>query len=98
MSTDPIKLTKDPMMLARIIDEHCEREQNRLSYRRATWLVALYYMMGARQFDVFDPVSGTVRYSYLDDEEKMEFQSSELLSAVDKISGRLSSLDYRPLV
>lgn len=98
MATDPIKLTKDPMMLARIIDEHCEREQNRLAYRRATWLVALYYMMGARQFDVFDPVSGTVRYSYLDEEEKMEFQSSELMSAVDKISGRLSSMDFRPLV
>jgi hypothetical protein len=86
------------MMLARIIDEHCEREQSRLAYRRATWLVALYYMMGARQFDVFDPVSGTVRYSYLDEEERMEFQSSELMSAVDKISGRLSSMDFRPLV
>lgn len=98
MATDPIKLTKDHLSLARIIDEHCEREQNRLSYRRASWLVALYYMMGARQFDVFDPNSGTVRYSYLDEEDRLEFQSSELLSAVDKISGRLSSLDYRPLV
>lgn len=98
MATDPIKLTKDPMGLARIIDEHCEREQNRLSYRRASWLVALYYLMGARQFDVFDPVSGTVRYSYLDEDERLDFQSSELLSAVDKISGRLSSLDFRPLV
>jgi hypothetical protein len=98
MATDPIKLTKDPLSLARIIDEHCEREQNRLSYRRASWLVALYYMMGARQFDVFDPTSGTVRYSYLDEEDRLEFQSSELLSAVDKISGRLSSLDFRPLV
>lgn len=98
MANDPIKLTKDPMALARIIDEHCEREMNRLAYRRATWLVALYYMMGARQFDVFDPESGTVRYSYLDEEDRLEFQSSELLSAVDKISGRLSSLDFRPLV
>jgi hypothetical protein len=98
MSTDPIKLTKDPLKLARIIDQHCERETSRLAYRRATWLVALHYMMGARQFDVFDPESGNVRYSYLDKEDRLEFQSSELLSAVDKISGRLSSLDYRPLV
>lgn len=98
MATDPIKLTRDPMALARIIDEHCEREMSRLSYRRATWLVALYYLMGARQFDVFDPESGTVRYSYLNDEDRLDFQSSELLSAVDKISGRLSSLDFRPLV
>ena len=42
MATDPIKLTKDPMALARIIDAHVERETNRLSYRRATWLVALW--------------------------------------------------------
>jgi hypothetical protein len=98
MATDPIKLTKDPLSLARLIDQHVDREMYRLSYRRATWLVALYYMMGARQFDVFDPTSGTVRYSYLDENDKMEFQSSELLSAVDKISGRMSSLDYRPLV
>jgi hypothetical protein len=98
MATDPIKLTKDPMGLARIIDEHCEREQSRLAYRRASWLVALYYLMGARQFDVFDPVSGSVRYSYLDEDDRLDFQSSELLSAVDKISGRLSSLDFRPLV
>lgn len=98
MATDPIKLTKDPMALARIIDDHCERETSRLAYRRATWLVALYYLMGARQFDVFDPESGTVRYSYLDEHDRLEFQSSELLSAVDKISGRLSSLDFRPLV
>lgn len=98
MATDPIKLTKDPLALARIIDEHCEREQTRLAYRRATWLVALYYLMGARQFDVFDPETGVVRYSYLDEEDRLDFQSSELLSAVDKISGRLSSLDFRPLV
>jgi len=98
MATDPIKLTKDPIALARIIDQHVDREMNRLSYRRATWLVALYYLMGARQFDVFDPESGTVRYSYLDESERLEFQSSELLSAVDKISGRLSSLDFRPHV
>jgi hypothetical protein len=98
MANDPIKLTKDPMALARIIDEHCERETNRLAYRRATWLVALYYLMGARQFDVFDPESGTVRYSYLDEQDRLDFQSSELLSAVDKISGRLSGLDFRPLV
>lgn len=98
MANDPIKLTKDPLALARIIDNHCERETNRLAYRRATWLVALYYLMGARQFDVFDPESGTVRYSYLDEQDRLDFQSSELLSAVDKISGRLSSLDFRPLV
>ena len=98
MASDPIKLTKDPLALARIIDQHVDREMNRLSYRRATWLVALYYLMGARQFDVFDPESGSVRYSYLDEHDRLDFQSSELLSAVDKISGRLSSLDYRPLV
>ena len=67
MATDPIKLTKDPLALARIIDQHVDREMNRLSYRRATWLVALYYLMGARQFDVFDPESGAVRQGGDDD-------------------------------
>lgn len=98
MATDPIKLTKDPMALARIIDEHVEREWSSMSYRRATWMVALYYLMGARQFDVFDPDSGAVRYSFIGEDERLDFQSSELLAAVDKISGRLSSLDYRPMV
>lgn len=98
MATDSLKLTKDPIALARIIDQHAEREMSRLAYRRASWLVALYYMQGARHFDVFDPESGNVRYSYMDEQDKLEFQSSELLSAVDKISGRLASLDFRPLV
>ena len=58
MPTDQIKLTKNKKALARIIDQHAEREESRLSYRRTTWLLAWYYLNGARRFDVFDPEHG----------------------------------------
>ena len=74
------------------------REESRLSYRRATWLVATHYLMGVRQFDQYDPDSGHVRWSWTTQTGEMEFQSTELLSHIDRIQGRLMSSDFRPLV
>ena len=93
-----MELTRNPKALAQILKHHTEAEESKLSWRRVSWLLALYYMAGARVFDVIDIRSGEVRYSYTDDEEKLEFQSPELLSAVDKVSGQLASANLSPWV
>ena len=98
MPIDTIRLPKEKTALARIIDQHAERETSRLTYRRTMWLLAYYYLNGARRFDVFDPLQGTIHPHYLDEEGKMEFQSQELLSAIDKVAARLASMDLMPKV
>ena len=98
MPIDTIQLPKDKTALARVIDQHAEREMNRLSYRRTMWLLAWYYLNGARRFDVFDPLHGSIHPQYLDEEGNMEFQSQELLAAIDKVSARLASMNLMPKV
>ena len=98
MALDTLKLPKNKTDLARVIDEHADREESRLSYRRVMWLLAWHYLCGARRFDVFDPHTGALSPHYLDEEGNMEFQSQEMLSAIDKVSARLASLDLRPKV
>jgi hypothetical protein len=93
-----LTLPTDRVELTRIIREHVIREQNRLSYRRIMWLLAYYYLNGMRRFDVFDPRSGTLSPQWLDEDGNMEFQSQEMLSAVDRASARIASMDLRPKV
>tara|TARA_R100000664_G_scaffold33888_2_gene52531 strand:+ start:2303 stop:4204 length:1902 start_codon:yes stop_codon:yes gene_type:complete len=62
------------------------------------WLLAWHYLGGARRFDVFDPNTGALSPHYLDEDGNMEFQSQEMLSSIDRVSGRLASLDLRPKV
>jgi len=98
VALDTIKLPKNKHDLARVIDEHADREESRLSYRRVMWLLAWHYLCGARRFDIFDPHTGALSPHYLDEEGNMEFQSQEMLSSIDKVSARLASLDLRPKV
>ena len=98
MALDTIKLPKNKQALARIIDQHAEREEARLSYKRTMWLLAWYYLNGARRFDVFDPERGTLHPHYLDEDGNMEFQSQELLSAIDRVSARLATADFMPKI
>jgi hypothetical protein len=98
MPVDNYTLPRDPKRLARIIDQHAEREEARISYRRTMWLLAWYYIQGYRRFDVFDPTSGRVTPHYLDEEGNMEFQSQEFLSALDRVTGRIAAMDLRPRV
>jgi len=60
--------------------------------------LALAYFTGARRFDVFDLNTNTIRSSPLDREGNVEFYCQELLSHVDKISGRLAGTDLGPKV
>ena len=96
MAIDSVHLPKDPKSLARIIDLHMDKEGQRLAYRRTMWLLAWCYINGYRRFDVFSPGQGKIAPHYLDADGNLEFQSQELISMIDRISGRLSSMDLRP--
>ena len=96
MATDTQPLPKDKKVLGRIIDQHCERELTKLTYRRTLWILAWYYLNGFRRFDVFDPRTARVVPYYLDEDGNMEFQSTELMSIIDKTTARLNTMDLRP--
>lgn len=96
MASDGVNLPKDPRTLGKIIDAHVSREMLKLTYRRTLWLLAWYYLNGFRRFDVFDPRTGRITPHYLDEEGNMEFQSSELLSIVDKTTARLNTMNLHP--
>tara|TARA_Y100001973_G_scaffold88233_1_gene133150 strand:+ start:630 stop:2627 length:1998 start_codon:yes stop_codon:yes gene_type:complete len=96
MAIDTIHLPKDKKSLARVISLHVDRELSRLSYRRSMWLLAWYYLNGYRRFDAFDPGRNHIVPHYLDKDGNLEFQSQDLISMIDRITGRLSSMDLRP--
>lgn len=98
MALDKYKLTKNPQALCDLINTHVDREESRLQYRYTTWALAWYYLNGARRFDLFDPTSGMVQPHYLDENGNMEYQSQELLSAIDRVSGIINSMDVRPKI
>ena len=69
-----------------------------MSFRRLTWLVAWYYINGARRFDVFSPDTGALSAHFVDGAGNMEFQSGELMSVMDRTTGRLKEIDLWPKV
>lgn len=98
MPYQKFNLPKKKRDICLMIGDHLDREIARLSYRRITWLLVYYYLNGMRRFDVFDPVSGRLSPHYLDEDGNLEFQSQEMLSAIDRASARLASMDLRPKV
>lgn len=98
MAIDTLPLTTNKAALARLIDEHIDREEERLAYRRTMWLLAFYYLNGARRFDVFDPAMKSVQAHFLDEEGNLEFQSQELLYSIDRMAGRIASANLMPAV
>jgi hypothetical protein len=96
MASDIYPLPKDKRLLAQIIDQHVERELTKITYRRTLWILAWYYLNGFRRFDVFDPRTSRVVPYYLDEDGNMEFQSTELMSIIDKTTARLNTMDLRP--
>jgi hypothetical protein len=97
-TVDQYILTKRKKALAQLIDEHVERERWRNQYRRISWLLAYYYLNGARRFDVFEPTTGVITPHWMDKDGNLEFQSQELLSAIDRVSSQIAAMDVRPLV
>lgn len=98
MPRAPLSLPKKKEDIAKFLRMHTERERTRYNYRRSIWLLAWHYLNGARRFDVFDPLTGRLTPHYLDREGNMEFQSQDLLSAIDRTVARIASMDLRPRV
>lgn len=93
-----IELTTKGKALAQIITRQADRAEYTIIARRTSWLLAWYYINGYRRFDVYNPTAGALTASYLDDEGNMEFVSGEMLSAVDRVQGRLAASDLRPKI
>ena len=95
MMHDLLELPTEEAALANVIRRHADRCEMQLMFRRTNWLLAWYYMNGYRRFDVFDPVSGQLSPHLLDKEGNMEFQSQDLLYAINQVAGRIQSMDLR---
>lgn len=91
-------LPKDKEALASIIDHHAEREEARMLVRRTMWLFSTWYLNGYRRFTTFNPEDGALHAEYLDEEGKMEYQSQDLLTSINRVAGRIQGADLRPKV
>lgn len=98
MAVDRITLPKDPEVLADVIVRHAQREDTVILFRRTIWLLAHYYLNGARSFTEFDPQSKIIRPLWVDADGNAEFQSNWLLNAINQVVGRFLSYDLRPKV
>lgn len=93
-----MQLPTNKAALSRVMQTHVDRGSMQLMYRRTLWLLAWYYLNGARRFDTLDPTTGAITPHYLDKEGDMEFQSQDLLYKINEVVGRLQSMDVRPSV
>lgn len=98
MSVSNVTLPSDETQLAKLLEQHVQREKYRLSFRRVMWLLSWYYLQGARHFDVFNVRGVQISGQYVDQEGRLSFQSQELLRAIDQNTGRLASADLRPQI
>jgi hypothetical protein len=98
MALATYRLPKDNKKYCHVIQNHVSREEGRMSFRRLTWLLAWYYINGARRFDVFNPSTGALTAHFVDEDGNMEYQCQELVSILDRTVGRLKEIDLLPKV
>lgn len=95
---DTPQLPDDKGELAQVIDAHVNREETRLTYRRLMWLLAFYYLNGARTFTVFEPTTGRIRPAFVDSQGNLEYQSQELMVQINRTVSRLCTSNLAPRV
>lgn len=98
MTSPRIALPKADLDLAELMQNHGDRCDGAYIARRTNWLLAWYYLNGYRRFDVYNPTTGAITPHYLDEDGRMEYQSSELLYHINQVAGRIQSMDLRPKV
>lgn len=98
MALDAPNLPPDEASVCKIINSHMAREDMLMYFKRTMWLVAFYYLNGARTFSQYNPTTQSVRPLWVDKDGNAEFQSQELLSEINRVIGRLLSFDLRPRV
>lgn len=95
MPAKALSLPKDPRELALLMWRHATRCEMLYMVRRTNWLLAWYYLNGYRRFDVYNPQTGKLTPHYLDEKGDMEYQSQDLLYAINQVAGRIESMDTR---
>jgi len=98
MPANLIDLPTEEQPLATVVNAHFDRERIRLMPTITMFKVIREYLAGARRFDVVDLNTGMVKAYMLDEDGKMEFQSSDLLKAIDQVVGYMGSYDLSPKV
>jgi len=84
--------------MAQLLDDHIARQDDLRSWREFMWSFAFLYLNGHRNFGYLDPTTNQIRSFRLDEDGNLEFQSQRLLSALDRIQGRLAGLNVKPAV
>ena len=82
--------------LARVIERHVEREESALRRRMLRWLIAYYYAMGYRRFDLVNPWNATVAAYELNKDGTVPVQVQEMLSIMGRVTGQFMALDLMP--
>lgn len=95
---DPIRLSKNPSTIVKIMKDHRDRCIQYYGVRRMTWALAWHYMQGIRNFKVWDPVNRRLTTEVLDDEGRMEFVGTQLLKMTNEVAGHIQGMDLRPKV
>lgn len=96
--SDRIELPKKDDDLARMVEEHVAREENRMLPRRTRWLMAYYYVMGYRSFSYYDQNRVRIGTTLLRRDGTLPLQTSDLISNVNKISSMIGGLDLKPYI
>ncbi len=93
MPANSVGLPKNKDALVQTINNHFDREFQRMQTNLTMMRVIWHYLAGARNFKVIDLQNGMVKADIYDDEGKIDFQSSDLLRAIDKVVGYMKSYD-----
>jgi len=98
MAQYQLSLPKDSTKLARVLKQHADREWQASAYWRVMAMLVVDYLNGARRFDLFDVKRGLISSRTIDNDGKLEFQSTELLRSNDEVAARLASGNFSPSV
>ena len=98
MADSQIQLPKDKQSLAKAVNGHFDRELLNAAPKFTTMRIAQAYLMGVRKFQYIDFRSGKVVGSIDLDGKTLPFAGSDLLKAVDQVTGHLSAYDMTPVV
>ena len=98
MTTAVPQLPKNRRALARVIQQHVDREVSKQAYPRMMWKICHAYLSGARKFKIMSSTGELIQHWHLDKEGNLMYQAQDLLSIIDRLSAKLSTMDLWPSV
>jgi hypothetical protein len=98
-------LPKDKKQLARLIQQHVDRESQALETKWGRWLLAYYYLNGFRRFKALDSDGTVIHASDIYEEKqgakrerRLATKIGEFIKQVNDTSGVISSMNLAPTV